>query len=144
MGFKDLFGKKPAAKSQPEAYADWPHRYIVHNVDRADADMYTASIEYPDPEADFYKEAMDKARDVFEQGDFTAESARMVETIVRLKHEEMRLNQLRMTRLRRAKDANSSRADKRLTVRQYEVLQNARKREIQRLDAEIERLKNKA
>lgn len=143
MGFKDLFGKKPAAKSQPDVYADWPHRYIVHNVDRADADMYTASIEYPDPEEDFYKEALDKARNVFEKGDFTAESARMVEAIVRLKHEEMRLNQLRMTRLRRAKDANSSRADKRLTVRQYEVLQNARKREIQRLDAEIEQLKNK-
>lgn len=143
MGFKDLFGKKPAAKSQPDVYADWPHRYIVHNVDRADADMYTASIEYPDPEEDFYKEALDKARNVFEKGDFTAESARMVEAIVRLKHEEMRLNQLRMTRLRRAKDANSSRADKRLTVRQYEVLQNARKREIQRLDTEIEQLKKK-
>lgn len=143
MGFKDLFGKKPAAKNQPEAYADWPHRYIVHNVDRADADMYTASVEYPDPEEALYKEALDKARGVFEKGDFTAESARMVEAIVRLKHEEMRLNQLRMTRLRRAKDANSSRADKRLTVRQYEVLQNARKREIERLDAEIEQLKNK-
>ena len=141
MGFKDLFGKKPAAKSQPEAYADWPHRYIVHNVDRADADMYTASVEYPDPEEALYKEALDKARNVFEKGDFTAESARMVEAIVCLKHEEMRLNQLRMTRLRRAKDANSSRADKRLTVRQYEVLQNARKREIERLDAEIEQLK---
>lgn len=143
MGFKDLLGKKPAAKSQPEVYADWPHRYIVHNADRADADMYTASIEYPDPEEDFYKEAMDKAREVFEKGDFTVESARMVEAIVRLKHEEMRINQLQMTRLRRAKDANSSRADKRLTVRQYQVLQNARKREIERIDAEIEQLKNK-
>mgnify|MGYP004530077245 FL=1 len=143
MGFKDLFGKKPAAKSQPDVYADWPHRYIIHNVDRADADMYTASVEYPDPEEALYKEALDKARSAFEQGDFTAESARMVEAFVRLKHEELRLTQLRVSRLRRAKDANSSRADKRLTVRQYEVLQNARKREIQRLDAEIEELKNK-
>ena len=143
MGFKDLFGKKPETKSQPEAYADWPHRYIIDHVERADADMYTASVEYPEPEEALYKEALDKARNVFEQGDFTAESARMVEAILRLKHEELRLNQLRMTRLHRARDANSSRADKRLTVRQYEVLQNARKREIQRLDAEIEQLKNK-
>lgn len=47
-----------------------------------------------------------------------------------------------MSRTRRARDAAHSKEDKRLTVQQYQVLQNARKRELERLGEEINRLKN--
>ena len=137
-----LFNKKKREVQEPDVYADWPHRYIIHHVDRADADIWTANCEYPDPLEGGYEEALNKAREAFEQGDFSPKTAHLVEKYIQLKNEELRLSQLQVSRTRRARDAAHSKEDKRLTVQQYQVLQNARKRELERLGEEINRLKN--
>ena len=139
--FKKLFGKKVSKKQgQPDVYADWGHRYIIHNVERADSGMWDTLGEYPEPEEDFYEKALQEAHEVFEKGDFTVESAHMIERFVLLKAEELRLNHLRESRLRRARDAAVSRADKQLMTLQYGALQEARKKELGRLEEEIAKM----
>lgn len=137
-----LFNKKKQVVQNPDIYADWPHHYIIHHLDRADANMWAVNSEYPAPLEGAYEEALNKAREVFEQGDFSPKTANLVEKYIQLKYEELQISQLQESRLRRARDTAYSKEDKRLTVQQYQVLQNARKRELERLEEEIERLKN--
>lgn len=69
--FKKIFGKKVSKKQgQPDVYADWGHRYIIHNVERADSGMWDALGEYPEPEEDFYEKALQEAHEVFEKRRF--------------------------------------------------------------------------